>query len=389
MFADVTTLAQFEQQIDGPGRNTIVRAERMGLVIFDYAVSAPDTFSNAFRRECRGITFDLASGKLISRPYHKFFNLNEREETHEATVDFGSRHFVLDKLDGSMIHAFWHNDEFTAFTRLGPSEQAMQAKRIIDATDTRGHALRGLIKYCEVCQLTPLFEFVSPKYRIVLKYKSEDLVLTGLRSRVDGSYVDYLDMKLIAQEFGVPVVKAFPRVSDLRTFVETSRGLVDAEGYVVRFDTGLHLKVKGDWYTGLHRVKFDIVSHEPSLLSLVLQGKIDDVKAALDDPDDRAEVESIEKDFWTRIDRKAAWLQSVYDEVALPVGGDKARFAKEVAPTITDKQLLSMLFEMVGRGKTAYEVIYGVVRRNVITDEMRGSIAGSVTWDNFKNSFLG
>lgn len=60
------------------------------------------TWEDATRRELRGLTFDL-NGKVISRPYHKFFNLGERPETQPDVIDLSRPHEILEKLDGSMV----------------------------------------------------------------------------------------------------------------------------------------------------------------------------------------------------------------------------------------------------------------------------------------------
>ena len=49
----------------------------------------------------------------MSRRLHKFFNFNERPETSIENIDFSQRHWILEKLDGSMITAIWTNDKLT------------------------------------------------------------------------------------------------------------------------------------------------------------------------------------------------------------------------------------------------------------------------------------
>src|SRR5690606_20426848 len=59
------------------------------------------------RRNCRGVTFDDRSGDVVSLPLHKFFNLNQTEET-QFHVLRDRRATIYEKLDGSMIHFFKH-----------------------------------------------------------------------------------------------------------------------------------------------------------------------------------------------------------------------------------------------------------------------------------------
>lgn len=42
--------------------------------MINYLYTLDNTFDSAVARECRGLKFD-PDGKLIARPFHKFFNL--------------------------------------------------------------------------------------------------------------------------------------------------------------------------------------------------------------------------------------------------------------------------------------------------------------------------
>ena len=117
------------------GRNEFVVAERDWGFVVNYNVAFEDTFgdgksiTSALRRECRGIKFGL-NGKLISRPYHKFFNLNEREETQSHNVNFNNPFMILDKLDGSMLHPMMPDGtagDIVWCTKMGPTDIAQAA----------------------------------------------------------------------------------------------------------------------------------------------------------------------------------------------------------------------------------------------------------------------
>ena len=102
-FPLITNISDFDFLRSEP---EFIFKEELGMTIIFYAVSLPDTFplvvtrEDALRRECRGITFDTETGDIVSRPYTKFFNLNERQETLQGEVDFNEPHRFLNKLDG-------------------------------------------------------------------------------------------------------------------------------------------------------------------------------------------------------------------------------------------------------------------------------------------------
>jgi tRNA splicing ligase len=81
--------------------------EKEGYTVIQYMVALEDTFKwddndpvgSSVRRECRGLIFD-DNGVLISRPYNKFFNAGEKEETQLNRINLYEPHVVLEKLDG-------------------------------------------------------------------------------------------------------------------------------------------------------------------------------------------------------------------------------------------------------------------------------------------------
>jgi hypothetical protein len=50
-------------------------------------------------REGRGLIFCSKTGELLSRPFHKFFNLGERKD---IVADFTKPHHIITKLDGCL-----------------------------------------------------------------------------------------------------------------------------------------------------------------------------------------------------------------------------------------------------------------------------------------------
>jgi tRNA splicing ligase len=91
------------------GRDEFRVMQKDWYTVINYAVAFEDTFSldsekshynMTIRRECRGLIFDTATGQLISRPYHKFFNAGEKEETQLDKINLYEPHVVLEKLDG-------------------------------------------------------------------------------------------------------------------------------------------------------------------------------------------------------------------------------------------------------------------------------------------------
>lgn len=176
------------------GREEFVVADRDTFIVINYIMQTSDTFrpitepGDLIRRECRGMIFDKATGKVIGRRYHKFFNIMEREETLLEHINFDKPHVILEKLDGSMITPFITSDGvFRVGTKMGETEIAQQAKEFILARPS-------LHKFCiKTCTegYTPIFEWCSLKNRIVVAYPEDKLVLTAIRHMVTGQYIPF------------------------------------------------------------------------------------------------------------------------------------------------------------------------------------------------------
>ncbi|WP_409518530.1 RNA ligase [Methylobacterium sp. R2-1] len=66
----------------------------------------------------------------MGRPFHKFFNLGERERAE--TLDWSAPHIVLDKLDGSTVPPVMLEGALVFMTRMGATTQAERAEARAD-----------------------------------------------------------------------------------------------------------------------------------------------------------------------------------------------------------------------------------------------------------------
>lgn len=189
-FPEIRTIDDVLPHIEG--RTEFVVAEREFGTVINYVVSFSDSFdmsgpadlTGAIRRECRGIIFD-ASGKLISRPFHKFFNIGQTDETQPHRLDFTKPHTIMTKLDGSMARPLLFNGEIRWATKMGFSEVA----EFVDAFVAKNRKYDDFAKYCVENGLTPLFEYVGPHNKVVLDYE-EGMTLLAVRTNLTGEYLD-------------------------------------------------------------------------------------------------------------------------------------------------------------------------------------------------------
>lgn len=275
--------------------------------VFNYMVAHTDSFDCPIRRECRGLIFDH-KGKVLSRRFHKFFNLGEKEETFPENIDWNSSHVLLDKLDGSMITPLVFGD-------LNPVVRWATKMGITDIGETVFNKFnqRNYVNFALTCHnagWTPIFEYVSPNNRIVLPYKEDNLVLLAMRHNIKGTYLIPSALRIEAQAFQIPVVQTYSGYS-----IDDVKDKTDIEGIVVRFDTGHMVKVKTDWYVAIHKAKENLL-FEKNVLKLILEEKLDDILPHLME-DDRKRVEQYQKEVLESIEYTVFLVQEILTRCAV------------------------------------------------------------------------
>ena len=311
------------------GKDEFRVMEKDWYTVINYAVSFEETFKwdnddpvgSIVRRECRGLIFDTETGNLISRPYHKFFNAGEKEETQLNKINLYEPHVVLEKLDGSMIRPIPTPEGFRLATKAGVTDVAMNAEVFVA---DKSHYARFIHK-CLSINVTPIFEWVSRKNRIVVDYPTDNLILTGMRYNDTGNYVDYQVMKDYASAWNIPVVKAVNglAVQNIELFVKQVREWDDGEGIVLRFDSGHMVKVKADDYVLRHKSK-DAINQEKNVLQTILDDSVDDLVPLLT-PEDAQRVEAFQNAFWMSLEDVGTEIHDLYKQI------DKGQDQKEYA----------------------------------------------------------
>jgi RNA ligase len=340
--------------------------EKDWYTVINYAVAFDTTFEwdsndlvgSSVRRECRGLIFD-DNGVLISRPYNKFFNAGEKEETQLNRINLYEPHVVLEKLDGSMIRPIQTADEFRLATKAGITDISEQAEEFISG---KTH-YSTFINKCIQKGTTPIFEWCSRKNRIVIDYPEDQLILTGMRYNNTGKYVDYEVMVNYATAWNIPVVKAIEGLSvqNIELFVKQIREWDDGEGVVVRFSSGKMVKVKADDYVLRHRSK-DSISQEKNVLQTILEDSVDDLVPLLA-PNDVERLRSFEGAFWVGLEDVACDLAELFvtGNTKYP---DKKDFAVEFVQKILLTKYAPIMYAMKA-GKGSQEVLIKMIGKSL------------------------
>lgn len=221
------------------------------LILFNYTDQC--TYERAwdeYTLQARGIIFEKATGKIVARPFGKFFNYEEQPLSNERKLEItDGRYCLQEKLDGSLGIIYWWKDKWHVATRGSfTSDQAIKATEMMS-------------NYCfdrAVRDLTYLVEIIYPENKIIVPYgNSEKLVLLGIRRKDDGFFLphewlwghgDGLHMS-VAPKINLSMAAALAAKEHIP---------YTQEGWVAVFQDGFRLKIKGDEYLRIAKFKANL-----------------------------------------------------------------------------------------------------------------------------------
>ena len=378
-----------------------IEADRDDHVIFNYLLAFPGSFpapitddtalnrEYAILRECRGLVFHK-NGRLVARRYQKFFNLNEKPETQADAIDWSIPHRILSKLDGSMITPlyFGEMDDISPEalrwgTKMGVTDVAGTVEEWV-AREENSHYARWAVMSMR-SGYTPIFEWCSRKQRIVIDYPTDDLVLTAIRNNQTGEYLPYEALQA-AERSRISIVRALPgSVENLEKFMAEAYDLKGEEGYVIRFDDGHMLKIKGMEYCQFHSAK-DGLTFEKDVLALIFADNIDDVKALLNS-DDRACLDGYQGAVEAALAATAHRLGTLVKTAKDTLGDDKKAFATQYIRGLTLAEHESGMLFSIFDGADAEAVVRRLVSKYTATSTRVDSVRhllGGVRWDDYR-----
>jgi len=361
------------------GRKEFIVADKGDYIVLNYVVMTPETFSSddagwEYRRECRGLTF-YKDGTIAKRPFHKFFNVNERDETLLENIDLSEPHTILHKLDGSMITPFLKDGEVQYHTKMGATDVAEPVNEFV--AGQVGMHYNDFARDMIAEGKTPIFEWCSRKNRIVIDYEYDGLLLLAIRDNVTGAYTMYDDLESLADQYNIPMVAEYEATFDA-SFLDHVRGLIGLEGFVVRFDNGHMIKIKAEDYLKLHHAK-DAISQEKNVWKLILDAEVVDLKSMLND-EDRVRIEEFESAVWGEVFKVIANLDafmvdatSNLDERGLEGSDRQKAYAIDYVQPMLPKQLHSVAFRMMV-GRDTQELVIEFIMANLSTGTKLDSI---------------
>lgn len=243
-FADLA--AQLEVRVRA---GAVARVKKGALSLYVYTNRCVyDAMWDDITVLARGLVLDHEAALVRATPFPKFFNFGERGvgATPESLPNEPFQ--VYEKLDGSLAILFFDGADWRVVTKGAfDSAQAGWA-----AAWLRPRALAELDPHT-----TYLFEALYPENRIVVRYDRAELVLLGAYAG-DGVELTRATLEKTAALLDCTVVTTHT-VPTIHALVALSADLDrNREGFVIRYASGLRLKLKGAAYRRIHAMLSDV-----------------------------------------------------------------------------------------------------------------------------------
>jgi RNA ligase len=196
---------------------------------------------NEITTKCRGLIMD-SGGNVIANPFSKFFNLGEEGMTMENLPSEIPQ--ITEKVSGS-LGVLYDNASSPAVSTRGSFESPM-AVWGSSWLSVKGFEMSDFKK-----EYTYLFEIIYKENKIICDYNTEELVLLAVRHTLTGNEINHIEE---AERLGITPVNVFNL--SLNEAIAKLNGMKGEkqEGFVVKYNNGLRVKLKCDDYVRIHRI---------------------------------------------------------------------------------------------------------------------------------------
>ncbi len=316
------SLAPFVAHASGPKRLLNMQTSPCGsYVLFNYTsrCNCSDKYWDDLLIQCRGVVFEIETGRCAARPLNKFFNVGQKPGPAAHDLDFENA-LVMEKMDGFLC-ILWFDpraDAWRVHTRGSfTSPHAGAASRMLDAYNL--NALDKEYTYC--------LEGIHPDFPIRVDYGEEEkLVLLAARHTATGDAVPFKALRPVAAQAGIEMCPVRTDLTSAPQILAAMAEREDAvqEGWVVNAAGVLVKFKKQQWMEAPSLALTDI--HSVLLECITDDCRIDAEKAASVKSKYTAKrvsvMDSLLAEYQACIDAEIAKIQSVLDAALEKIGPD-------------------------------------------------------------------
>jgi len=247
---------------------SVRKYEEFGIMTLNYSqIDSPK--HDDIVKECRALILELdAPYTVVSRTYDRFFNYGECPLSDQFNV---TDYVFWEKLDGSIIPVYNHSGAWYAATRK---------LAFAEGENSQGFCFNDMVRNTIDFNVfdaidsdyTVIFEFVSPKNRIVKRYLEDEAYLTGVRNKRTGEELNDRELIDFAAKYGFKIPKSYK----FKTLDDALASLKDFdpfdEGFVcVNYDNMHRIKIKNPSYVAIAHLRDNGVISPKRIALLVLE----------------------------------------------------------------------------------------------------------------------
>ena len=183
-----------------------------------------------------------SSDRIVANPFSKFFNLGEEGMTVANLPPEIPE--ITEKVSGS-LGILYDNMDSPAVSTRGSFESPMAV------WGTKWLSGKGFEMGDFKKEYTYLFEIIYKENKIICDYNIEELVLLAVRHTAMGNEINHIEE---AEQLGITPVKTFNLSLDEAIAKLDGMKGEKQEGFVVKYNNGLRVKLKCEDYIRIHRI---------------------------------------------------------------------------------------------------------------------------------------
>lgn len=308
------------------GMLRVVTCPCTGLRLYGYSKECEKTkLWNEHTLLCRSLIVEPdgeGMAKIVCKTFTKFFNLGQRPETQPDALP-NEKFVATEKLDGSFIQIFYYKGEWR-----------ISSKGSFDNTYV-DHARKYLPPDMDIVPVNMVFacEVVLPpeedEMRRVVQHEPGLYLLAAFKAYNNFEEFDINVAQTVWKAAGGQCAKVhFESVKELISMRIRNK---TTEGWVIRYDSGLRIKVKTLWWVGLTRFANEL--NDDAIKSFILGNwnfsEGDDIWLSIFPPEYQIEARKIAADIWLRYTNEYDRIVERFAELNCPVRKDFAFKAKD------------------------------------------------------------
>ncbi len=232
-----------------------------------------------------------------------------------------------------------------------------------------------------------MFEWCSPRNKILLDYAQDQLILLGIRNNASGRYMTHRELHRVAKEGNIAVAELM-EAGDIRSsedLVKAIKSREEVEGFVILFeDTSEMYKVKTDWYFARANQKKSSefsTSTERGIWNLCLTQQVDDA-AAFMDPVRRRAVQVFCDKLFAGVAELARRVVALCNQHAASSKRDFVKACQQQDAATYPQSLCFAVFDRMKEGGDPFETVSEWAIRNTGTvkglEQLRGALGGAI-----------